>query len=52
MQNMPLRIYSGNIAGLDAVYGILLQIGWLVVLVILGRLWMKKALGKVIVQGG
>lgn len=52
MQNMPLRIYSGNIAGTDALYGIALQIFWLCVLVILGRLWMRKAMRKVIVQGG
>lgn len=52
MQNMPLRIYSGNIAGTDAAWGIALQIFWLAVLLIAGRLWMKKALKKVIVQGG
>jgi ABC-2 type transport system permease protein len=52
MQNMPLRIYSGNIAGMDAVYGIALQTFWLIVLTVLGKLWMRKALKRVIVQGG
>ncbi|MDL2232397.1 ABC transporter permease [Ruminococcaceae bacterium OttesenSCG-928-L11] len=52
MQNMPLRVYSGNITGSDAVRGILLQIAWLVILVIIGKLLMKSALKKVIVQGG
>ena len=52
MQNMPLRIYSGNIAGMDALQGIALQMFWLAVLVFIGRQWMKKALKKVIVQGG
>lgn len=52
MQNMPLRIYSGNIAGTDALLGIGLQLFWLCVLVVLGRLWMRRALKKVIVQGG
>jgi ABC-2 type transport system permease protein len=52
MQNMPLRIYSGNIAGMDALYGIALQIFWLIVLVVLGRAWMRCALKRVIVQGG
>ncbi len=52
MQNMPLRIYSGNIAGTDALWGIALQAFWLAVLVILGRLWIRKALRKVVVQGG
>jgi len=52
MQNMPLRIYSGNIAGIDAVYGIIFQVFWLIVLITLGKLWMKTSLMKVIVQGG
>jgi len=52
MQNMPLRIYSGNIAGTDALLGIALQIFWLAALVICGRLWMRRALSRVIVQGG
>jgi ABC-2 type transport system permease protein len=52
MQNMPLRIYSGNIAGVEAIKGIGLQIFWLLVLVTLGRLILRRALGKVVVQGG
>jgi len=52
MQNMPLRIYSGNILGTDAVFGIILQIFWLVVLVVLGKMWMQTTLKKVVVQGG
>lgn len=52
MQNMPLRIYSGNIAGMAAVRGICLQLFWLVALVLLGRLMMKSALRRVVVQGG
>jgi len=52
MQNMPLRIYSGNIAGVDAVIGILFQICWFAVLFLLGKIWMKKTLKKVVIQGG
>ena len=52
MQNMPLRIYSGNISGFDALLGIFLQIFWLVVLFIAGKIWMRGTLKKVIVQGG
>ena len=52
MQNMPLRIYSGNIAGLDAFRGIVLQVFWLAVLLCIGRFAMSRALKKVIVQGG
>lgn len=52
MQNMPLRIYSGNIAGAEALQGIALQAFWLLVLVLLGRRLMRNALTKVTVQGG
>jgi ABC-2 type transport system permease protein len=52
MQNMPLRIYSGNIVGIDAIKGIAFQLYWLVTLVLIGQLSMGNALKKVIVQGG
>jgi ABC-2 type transport system permease protein len=52
MQNMPLRIYSGNIAGADALRGIALQVFWFAALLLLGRFCMSRALKKVIVQGG
>jgi ABC-2 type transport system permease protein len=52
MQNMPLRIYSGNTGGIDAVQGIAMQIFWLVTLSLIGKLVMSRALKKVIVQGG
>lgn len=52
MQNIPLRIYSGNIAGSQMLFRIGLQVFWLVVLVLTGKAYMGKALKKVVVQGG
>jgi len=52
MQNMPLRIYSGNITGMVAVRGIGFQVFWLVTLVLAGKLAMRFSLGKIAVQGG
>jgi ABC-2 type transport system permease protein len=52
MQNMPLRIYSGNIAGADALKGIAFQLFWLAALILIGKFTMGRALKKVIVQGG
>lgn len=52
MQNMPLRIYSGNISGIDAFMGISLQVFWIITLTAVGKLWMSKTLKRVIVQGG
>lgn len=52
MQNLPLRVYSGNIEGTKLIKAVLLQIVWLITLVLLGHMWMKNALKKVVVQGG
>lgn len=52
MQNLPFRIYSGNIAGAEMIKGVLLQVFWLVALVSIGKLWMSWALKKVAIQGG
>jgi ABC-2 type transport system permease protein len=52
MQNMPLRIYSGDIAGMDAVYGIGLQLFWFAVMLIFGKQLMKRSLRRVVAQGG
>jgi len=52
MQNMPLRIYSGDIAGAAAYRGVAFQAAWLAALVIAGRIAMGRALKKVTVHGG
>lgn len=52
MQNMPLRIYSGDIAGADAYRGLVFQLGWLAALLLIGRVLMGRALKRVVVQGG
>ena len=52
MNNMPLRIYSGDITGVAAVRGILLQVFWCAALLLLGKLLMRHALGRVVAQGG
>lgn len=52
MQNVPFRIYGGDLSGMEAAASILLQVFWLAVLILLGRLWMQKALRRVVIQGG
>ena len=52
MQNMPLRIYSGDIAGTDAFMGVLFQIMWLVILFVTGKMWMSKTTKRTVIQGG
>lgn len=48
----PFRIYSGNINVIEAKELIILQIVWIILLVIIGNLLIKKALKKVCIQGG
>lgn len=52
MENAPLRIYGGDIAGAQAVQTILLQLFWFTVMTVTGKLLMQKALREVVVQGG
>lgn len=50
--DLPFRIYSGNIAGNYAIKCIILQIIWIIILFVVGKLVMNKALKKVSIQGG
>lgn len=52
MQNVPLRIYSGDLAGTDMFLAIGLQVFWLIALIMLGQLVCQKAAKRVVVQGG
>ena len=50
--DFPFRLYVGNISINEGFIGIIIQIIWIVILVILGRLITKKALKKAVIQGG
>ncbi|MBP3041293.1 ABC transporter permease [Bacillaceae bacterium Marseille-Q3522] len=50
--DFPFRVYSGHIPQGEALLGIAVQLIWLGLLILLGRFAFKKALQKVIVQGG
>jgi len=52
MQDTPFRIYSGNIAGIEIWKRIGIQFFWVVILIWIGNVVMKKALTKVVIQGG
>ena len=52
MENVPLRIYSGNIRGKAAVYAMLLQVFWIIVLITVGKLICRRAMKKITLQGG
>lgn len=52
MQNVPFRIYSGDLTGAEIHQCILGQIFWLVTLMFLGIVLWKQAEKRIIVQGG
>lgn len=52
MQNTPFLIYTGYLSFEEAAGSIVLQAIWLFGLLIIGRYLMKRALRKVVIQGG
>ena len=52
VSNVPFRIYSGDLAGGATAQAIALQAFWLVALTVLGSVWNRRALRRVVVQGG
>lgn len=50
--DLPFRIYAGNIGVNEAIVSIGVQILWISIIVFLGKLWMNKALKRIVVQGG
>ncbi len=52
VQNLPLRLYSGNLAGDEALFYLGMQVFWLVALVLLGRILLRLMRRRLVVQGG
>ena len=50
--DLPLRVYSGSIGISDAFIGIVMQTGWIFLLIFTGALIMKKVTHLSVVQGG
>lgn len=50
--NVPLRIYTGDLAGPEMVRLMLLQVFWAVALILVGKALERKELKQVTIQGG
>ncbi len=50
--DIPLRIYSGALTGWMVPAGLALQVVWTIVIVMLGRAWMRRVMRRLEVQGG
>ena len=52
ISDLSQRVYSGNISITYGLQSVVLQIIWIIILIIVGKNLMKKALSKVSIQGG
>ncbi len=52
MQNVPFRIYSGDLVGGEIYQCMLKQIFWLVILMCMGVILWKQAEKRIVIQGG
>ena len=50
--DLPFRIYSGNLTEVEMLWGICIQLFWLLALPLLGNRLMNMALKRLVVQGG
>ena len=52
MSNVPFRIYSGDLQGMEMINAIGLQVFWLFALIGLGSVICRLAQRRVVIQGG
>jgi ABC-2 type transport system permease protein len=52
LMDLPFSIYFGGLAGWSAVSAIALQFGWTLVLIVVGRWLLGRAMSRLVVQGG
>ena len=50
--DLPFRIYSGNIGVQYGIKSMIIQIIWIIILILIGKIFMKFTLKKVSIQGG
>jgi len=49
--DIPYRIYFANLTGTGAIAGLAAQILWVVLFIIIGRVWMNRVMARVDMQG-
>lgn len=52
VSDFPFRLYVGNISINEGLVGLIVQLVWIIILIIIGNILMRKALKKAVVQGG
>lgn len=52
VSDLSFRLYSGNIGIKEGLYGVIVQLIWLLIIILLGNYLLMKNLKKIVVQGG
>ena len=52
VSDFPFRLYVGNVSLNSGINGVIIQIIWIIILFIIGKILMNNALKKTVVQGG
>ena len=52
VSDFPFRLYVGNITINEGLLSLVIQLAWIIILIILGNILMKKAIKKAVIQGG
>ena len=52
ISDLPFRLYVGNISLQDGVFGMCIQVIWIVLFILIGNFLMRKNIKRVVVQGG
>jgi len=50
--DFPFRLYIGDIAGQAALFGLIVQAAWLILLVLLGQIALRRCVAHAVIQGG
>lgn len=52
ISDLPFRLYVGNISLIEGLFGMFIQLIWIIVFIIIGNILMKINIKRVVVQGG
>ena len=52
ISDLPFRIYVGNISINNGIIGVILQVFWTIIVIMIGKLLLNKNIRRVVVQGG
>ncbi len=52
ISDLPFRLYVGNISPQNGVFGMCIQLIWIIIFILIGNILLQKSIKRVVVQGG